>query len=135
VRARPGSVGKHKDYTLAEITAGLDSAAVPKYVEVRPDGAVRLTSARRRRHHPELDALPHRVPGARPVGRQGACGVVVEVGPALRVRVGKIIKLPQGRQRVCIAQVHTPDDDLCMVLVDQGVNVESTYGDKGRPGG
>jgi hypothetical protein len=34
---------------------------------------------------------------------------------------------------MCIAQCHAVEDDLCMILVD-GTNVESTFGDKGRPG-
>jgi hypothetical protein len=128
-----GSVGKHKDYSLAEIIAGLDSHAMPKYVQMRPDGAVRLTSFVGAATTPNST---HSRTEFRELGPDGKSLAKwsSKSGRHYVYVVGAIIKLPKGRQRCCICQVHTPLDDLAMVLVDQGVNVESTYGDTGRPG-
>jgi hypothetical protein len=47
---------------------------------------------------------------------------------------GAVIKLPTGRKRMCVGQLHDGADDVGMILVDAGTNVESTFGDTGRPG-
>ncbi len=125
-----GHAGVHYDYTLAAIEADL---VVPGYAEIRPDGAVRLTS------YVGAATTPNSTHSRTEYRELGTDGVAKAAWSSKSGRHyvwcrGAIIKLPKGRQRACIAQIHTPDDDLCMILVDQGTNVESTYGDTGRPG-
>lgn len=125
-----GKQGKHVDYDLTVISNDL---VIPNYAEIRPDGAVRLTahvgaattpnSKKSRTEYRELDRD----------GRERAFWSSKRGEHYAWIRFA-VRKLPTGRQRMCVLQAHAVSDDLGMILIDQGTNVESTFGDTGRPG-
>lgn len=125
------SKGKHVDFNLTQLTAA-GGFTWPGYVDLRPDGAVRLTAYVGGAHTPNST---HSRTETRQLAKDGKANAVVSSksgNPYIWVR-NAVVKAPTGRPNICLLQWHTPDDDLCMIQW-QGGNIVSTFGDKGRPG-
>jgi hypothetical protein len=128
-----GKQGTHVDYTLAALSQSTLPAEFAGYCDLRPDGAVRLTA------YVGAATTPNSKKSRcefRALAQDGVAKQAVTANSSSVHYVwakGAVIRLPKGRRRMCLAQWHTPDDDLCMIMWEDGT-VFSTYGDTGRPG-
>lgn len=128
-----GKQGTHVDYPLNILTQSSLPAEFAGYCDLRDDGAVRLTA------YVGGATTPNSTHSRTEFRGLAANGVDKESFTANSSTThyvwvkGAVIRAPSGRPRICLAQVHTPDDDLCMIMYEGGT-VFSTYGDTGRPG-
>jgi hypothetical protein len=126
-----GKKGQHWDADLSKLTRS-GGFTYPGYVDLRDDGAVRLTSYVGAATTPNST---HSRVEQRALAQNGVDKESINTKAGEHYLWGRIavIRPPTGRKRICLGQWHTPDDDLCMILYDNG-NIVSTYGDTGRPG-
>jgi hypothetical protein len=127
-----GKQGTHVDFTLSQLTTS-GGFTWPGYADLRDDGAVRLTAYVGAATTPNST---HSRTEFRALASNGVDKETFSVSSSSRHYVwvkGAIIRAPAGRRRICLAQCHTPTDDLCMIMYEDGM-VFSTFGDTGRPG-
>jgi hypothetical protein len=128
-----GKQGTHVDYVLSALTQSTLPSEFAGYCDLRPDGAVRLTAYVGGATTPNST---HSRTEFRELGTDGVAKAAWTASSSTSHYLwvdGAVIRAPKGRPRICIAQCHTPDDDLCMIMYEGGT-VFSTYGDTGRPG-
>ena len=127
-----GKTGQHVDYPLNVLTQSSLPAELGGYVDLRPDGAVRLTA------YVGGGTTPNSTRARTEFRALALNGVDKESfsttsGEHYLWCDGAVVRVPPNRKRMCIAQCHGGDDDLCMIMWEGGT-VFSTYGDTGRPG-
>jgi hypothetical protein len=131
-----GKQGTHVDYYPDVLTQNTLPPELAGYLDLRDDGAVRFTSYVGAATTPNST---HSRTESRGLAQDGKAKQVVDTTPGGKKQTahiwadGAVIRAPKGRPNICIAQWHSPTDDLCQIQW-QGGTVISTYGDKGRPG-
>jgi hypothetical protein len=128
-----GKQGQHVDYPLSVLTQTTLPAELAGYVDLRDDGAVRLTAYVGAATTPNST---HSRVEQRALAQNGVDKESFTAdSSSTHYAWGDIavIRAPSGRPRICLLQIHTSSDDLCMILWEAGT-VFSTYGDTGRPG-
>jgi hypothetical protein len=124
-----GKQGTHVDFWLPELE---NNFTYPGYVDLQPDGAVRLTNYIGGGHTPNSVKSRTEFRELKQDGvtrhawddRSGEHYVWIDV---------VVRRACPGRPDICLVQIHAADDDLGMIKWVNG-SVISTYGDSGRPG-
>lgn len=128
-----GKKGAHVDYPLNVLTQATLPSELAGYCDLRPDGAVRLTSYVGGATTPNST---HSRVEQRALAQNGVDKEALTANSSTTHYAWgdiAVIRAPKGRPRICLLQFHTSADDLCMIMWEGGT-VFSTYGNTGRPG-